>query len=229
MAVLLGGILAVPGFGQVVRSPSETTERQPPDPESAPEAGAREAGTFKSLTPEERRKRTLRRKLRRADELIESGKYEEGAALIESLDLGGSPHANSALAFSYSRSNEPDKAIRYYERVLKNPDVPESVELLAHHQLARLYYGRGREQLWDEDAEKWFRRALGSMQTWIQRVPSPDPDSYLFLARVQLQLNDVAAGIASLESAVDISERQGTPVKEGLLELLERLRSANET
>ena len=229
MAVLMSGVLVAPGYGQVPE-PTTIIDLQTGEVDERVRVGEDEPGiaSIRSLTPEERRKRTMRRKLRRADELFEAGKYEEGAAVLQGLDMGGSPHATSALAFSYGQSNQPERAIRYFERVLKGPEVPKSIELLALRQLARLYHGRGRDQTYEEDADQWYERARSAMTEWIRKSPSPDPEAYLLLARIELELNDLAGGIASLETAVDVSEQQGMPVNDELSALLARLKSINQ-
>lgn len=229
MPVLISGVLVAPGYGQVSK-PTTIIDPQTGEVSERVRAGEDEPDirSIRSLTPEERRKRTMRRKLRRADELFEAGKYEEGAAVLQSLNMGGSPHAASALAFSYSQSNQPERAIRYFERVLKAREVPESIELLALRQLARLYHGRGRDETYEEDADQWYERARSSMTEWIRKSPSPDPEAYLLLARIELELNDLAAGIASLETAVEVSEQQGLPVNDELSALLARLKSINQ-
>lgn len=231
LVFVLVGILAEPGLGQP-RSPRDVGDLR--DRDGTPgwsDDLAPDVRTFKALTPEEQRERTMRRKLRRVDELIENGKYKEGAALLESLRVARSAedfaHVQNTLAFAYSRSDQPEKAIRHYERVLKMPTVPESVELSARRQLANLYYEQGEEQLWDEDAEQWFRRALSSMQGWIGSAPNKDPKDYLFLSRIQVELNDLASGIESVESAIRLADERGMPVEEEWSELLDRLRSAN--
>ena len=185
---------------------------------------------FKSLTPEERRNRTLRRKLRRVDELIAKGEYEEGEALLRSLRVVNNPQAyaevHNTFGFVYSQSDQPEKAIRHYERVLKATGAPPPVELSARRQLAGLYYEQGQDQLWDEDAAPLFRRALSSMQTWMERVPDPGPQDYLFLARIQLGLNDLVGGVESLETAIRMATEQGLPVEKEWTDLLARMKSA---
>lgn len=230
--VLFAGVLAEPGLGQR-RPPSGIDElREREEVRGRPGIGdtVPDARTYKSLTPEEQRERTMRRKLRRVDELIEKGKYKEGAALLESLRVGRSArdfaHVQNTLAFAYGRSDQPEKAIRHYERLLNIPAVPASMGSAAHRQLARLYYGQGEQQLWDEDAQRWFQRALSSMQTWIGTGPDTDPKDYLFLSRIQVELNDLEGGIESLESAIRLAEERGTPVEETWSLLLGRLKSA---
>ncbi|MCY3620937.1 MAG: hypothetical protein OXH68_04400 [Gammaproteobacteria bacterium] len=229
--VLFGSMLAEPCLGQV-RSSSDVDElrerhQDPRRPRTDEEPDARK---YKSLTPEERRERTMRRKLRRVDELMEKGKYGEGAALLESLRVGRSArefaHVQNTLAFAYSQSDQPEKAIGYYERLLRIPALPESIGLPAERQLAQLYYEQGREQIWDEDAEPWFRKALASMKTWMGKSPERGPEDYLFLSRVQVELNDLQSGIASLEAAIRLAEEQGLPIEEEWDTLLNRMKSA---
>lgn len=230
-AVLLVGIVVEPGLGQVRPSSDvdELRERHedPRRPRTDEEPDARK---YKSLTPEERRERTMRRKLRRVDELMEKGKYAEGAALLESLRVSRSTqdfaHVQNTLAFAYSQSDQPEKAIRSYERVLRIPAVPESIELSAQRQLAQLYYGQGREEIWDEDAQRWFRQALSSMQTWIGKSPNRDSEDYLFLSRIQVELNDLPGGVESLEAAIRLAEKRGVPIEEDWTKLLDRMKSA---
>lgn len=231
VATLLGGILTEPGLGQV-RPPSDVDElrdrhQDPRRPRTDEEPDARK---YKSLTPEERRERTMRRKLRRVDALMEKGKYGEGAALLESLRVSRSAqnfaHVQNTLAFAYSQSDQPEKAIRSYERVLRIPAVPELIGLSAQRQLAQLYYEQGREQIWDEDAEKWFRLALSATQTWMGKLPNKGPKDYLFLSRIQVELNDLQGGIESLETAIRLAEEQGLPIEEEWDTLLDRMKSA---
>lgn len=232
VTVLLGGILAEPGLGQV-RRPSNVDELRDrlEDPRRrGTDEIAPDEQNAKSLTPEERRERTMRRRLRRVDELIEKGQYEEGAALLESLRVSRSAqdfaHVQNTLAFAYSQSDQPDKAIRHYQRVLRLPGVPESMGLSAERQLAKLYYGQGREEIWDEDAEPWFRQALSSMETWLVKSPDKDPRDYLFLSRIQVELNDLPGGIESLETAIRLAEERGLPIEEEWTTLLDRMNSA---
>lgn len=232
VTVLLGGTLAEPGLGQV-RRPSNVDElrdrledpRRPGTDEIAPDER-----NVKSLTPEERRERTMRRKLRRVDELIAKGQYKEGATLLESLRVSRSAqdfaHVHNTLAFAYSQSDQPEKAIRHYQRVLKLPGVPESMGLSAERQLAQLYYEQGRKEIWDEDAEPWFRQALLSMEAWLVKSPNKDPKDYLFLSRIQVELNDLPGGIENLETAIRLAEERGLPIEKEWNTLLDRMNSA---
>ncbi|MXY55393.1 MAG: tetratricopeptide repeat protein [Gammaproteobacteria bacterium] len=230
--VLVGSMPAEPGLGQARPSNDvdELRERHqdPRRPRTDEEPDARK---YKSLTPEERRERTMRRKLRRVDELMEKGNYGEGAALLESLRVSRSAedfaHVQNTLAFAYSQSNQPEKAIGHYERVLRIPAVPASIGLSAQHQLAQLYYEQGREQIWDEDAEKWFRQALSAMETWMGKSPNKDPKDYLFLSRIQVELNDLSGGIESLETAIRLAEERNLPIEEEWNALLDRMKSAS--
>ena len=232
VVVLLGGIQAEPGRAQE-RKPSGVDELRDrydvPGRRGTDEAGP-DAWEAKSLTPEERRERTMRRKLRRVDELIERGQFKEGAALLESLRVGRSArdfaHVQNTLGFAYSQSGQPEKAIRHYQRVLNLPAAPESMGLSAERQLAQLYYGQGREQIWDEDAEPWFRQALSSMKAWLGKSPDKDPEDYLFLSRIQVELNDLPGGIESLETAIGLAEERGLPIEEEWNTLLDRMKSA---
>ncbi|MXY57489.1 MAG: tetratricopeptide repeat protein [Gammaproteobacteria bacterium] len=229
--VLFAGVLAEPGLCQGRQTRGDDGLQEYDQRYLRPGVGETvpDARTYKSLTPEEQRERTLRRKLRRVDELIEKGEYKEGAALLESLRVARSArdfaHVQSTLAFAYSQAGQPEKAIRHYERLLNIPATPASMGLAAHRQLARLYYGQGERQLWDEDAQRWFRRALSSMQTWIGTAPDTGPKDYLFLSRIQVELNDLEGGIASLGSAIQLAEERGVPVEEEWPVLLARLKS----
>ena len=231
IAIVLFGIPAAPGFGQERQPRSIDELRERDEVRGRPGETVPDARTYRSLTPEERRERTLRRKLRRVDELIEKGEYGEGAALLESLRVGRSAqdfaHVQNTLAFAYSQSDQPEKAIRYYERVLRIPAVADPIGLSAQRQVAQLYYDQGREQLWDEDAEQWFRKALSSMQTWLGRSPDQEPKDYLFLSRIQVELNDLHGGIESLETAMRLADERGTPIEEEWYMLLDRMKSAS--
>ena len=229
IATVLFVVPASPGLCQE-RPPRSIDELREQDAvRGRPGETVPDARTYKSLTPEERRERTMRRKLRRVDELIETGKYEEGAALLESLRVGRSAqdfaHVQNTLAFAYSQSDQPEKALKHYERVLRIPTVPESMGLAAQRRLAQLYYEQGREQLWDEDAEQWFEKALSSMQTWMGETPDKDPKDYLFLSRIQVELNDLQGGIESLETAIRMAEEGDMPIGGEWGTLLDRMKS----
>ena len=232
VTVLLGSILAEPGLGQVGRPSNvdDLRDRLEDPRRRGTDEIAPDERNVKSLTPEERRERTIRRKLRRVDELIEKGQYQEGATLLESLRVSRSAqdfaHVQNTLAFAYSQSDQPEKAIRHYQRVLRLPGVPELIGLSAERQLAQLYYGQGREEIWDEDAEPWFRQALSSMETWLTKSPNKDPKDYLFLSRIQVELNDLPGGIESLETAIRLAEERSLPIEEEWNALLDRMKSA---
>ncbi len=232
VAALALGSVAVCDFGVASADTPEGRDRQGIDgnPEAIRIEHAPDIRQFKSLTPEERGKRTMRRKLRRVDELIAKGEYEKGETLLKNLRVANDPRAfaqvHNTLGFAYSQTDQPEKAIRHYERVLRTMGAPAEVELSARRQLAGLYYVQGQEQLWDEDAAPLFRKALSSMQKWMKQVPDADPPDYLFLARIQVELGDFVGGIESLETAIGIAAERGDPIETEWTDLLERMKLA---
>jgi len=158
------------------------------------------------VTHEQRVKRTLRRKLRRVEDLVEAGDYPGGVELLEELV--------SSVAHRVTR---PERG-RMIGAVRSRTS-----EYALRHRLAELCYEYAQELPDQDEADQWHRKGLDTLEAWLRRTRHPDPQSYYYMARAQLGLADYEAGIDSLETAIRIADERGIAVEEPWRELLESM------
>lgn len=151
-----------------------------------------------------------------AQELVEAKQYAQADAAIQQLLGRGdslSPYETAQIwnltAYSYYLQERYSDAIRAYDRVMQQPELPEALVLSTLKTKAQL-------QFTVED----YQGALATAEDLRRRVSEPSADIYMLIGQAHFQLGDYGAALEPIRKAVDMTRAQGNTPKENWLLLL---------
>jgi tetratricopeptide (TPR) repeat protein len=101
------------------------------------------------------------------------------------------------------------QAVRDYENVLAQPNLPLGMETSTIYTLAQLYFTQ-------ED----YLGAENQLRKWFTVADNPGPEPYILLGQALYQQNKFREAIVPVERAISIRVNQGKPPKENWLLLL---------
>ncbi len=132
------------------------------------------------------------------DELIGAGGKNE----LNSYELA---NVWNMYAFIYYERGDYANALKSYERVIAQPDIPLAMEINTRFTVAQLYFVQ----------EQW-QKGINALNQWFQMTDSPNPDAYVLLAQGYYQLKDYNKALSNVEKAISLhNERQAEkPVAE---------------
>jgi tetratricopeptide (TPR) repeat protein len=151
-----------------------------------------------------------------AQELVEAKQYAQADAAIQELLSKGdrlSPYETAQIwnltAYSYYLQERYPDAIRAYDRVMQQPELPEALVLSTLKTKAQL-------QFTIED----YQGALATAEDLQRRVSEPSADIYMLIGQAHFQLGDYDSALEPIRRAVDMTRAQGNTPKENWLLLL---------
>jgi tetratricopeptide (TPR) repeat protein len=151
-----------------------------------------------------------------AQELVEAKQYGEAQTQIQALLERGdklSPYERAQIwnltAYSYYLQERYTDAIRAYEQVMAQPELPEALVLSTLKTKAQL-------QFTVED----YQGALTTVQELMRKVEEPAADVYMLMGQAYFQLGDYDSALEPIQTAVDMVKAQGNVPKENWLLLL---------
>ena len=151
-----------------------------------------------------------------AQELVEAKQYGEAQTQIQALlDRGDklSPYERAQIwnltAYSYYLQERYTDAIRAYEQVMAQPELPEALVLSTLKTKAQL-------QFTVED----YQGALTTVRDLMSKVEEPAADVYMLMGQAYFQLGDYNKALEPIQTAVDMVKAQGNVPKENWLLLL---------
>jgi tetratricopeptide (TPR) repeat protein len=154
-------------------------------------------------------------KLSEVQELVEAKNYAAGqAALNEMLAKTNLSPYERAQAFNlsgysyYLQENYPS-AIRAYERVLAEPELPEALQQSTLKTLAQLHFTI-------DD----YPKALETVKRLMALVPEPSADVYMLLGQAYFQMQNYREALGPIKTAVDMFSAQDRIPRENWLLLL---------
>ena len=154
-------------------------------------------------------------KLMEIQEAVEAEDFVTAHAAITELQAKKrlSPYESAQIwnisGYSYYlQENYPD-AIRSYESVLRQPDLPEALQQSTLKTLAQLHFTV-------EDYEK----ALTTIKRLMAVVAEPAADVYMLLGQAHFQMQNYHEAIAPIKTAIDMFREQGRVPRENWLLLL---------
>lgn len=154
-------------------------------------------------------------RLQEAQKLIESKQYAGGYDILKTLrsksDL--SPYEAAQIwnltAYAYYLEERYPDAIKAYEQVLSQPELPDALSQSTLKTLSQLYFTV-------ED----YRKALSTVKRLMATVPDPSPDVYMLLGQAHFQLNEYQQAVAPITTAIEKYQAQGKVPRENWLLLL---------
>jgi tetratricopeptide (TPR) repeat protein len=112
-------------------------------------------------------------------------------------------------AFIYIGQDNYAEAIRSYEMVLEQPDLPLGMETSTRFTLCQLYFQQER-----------YRDSLSMLDTWFALTPTPNPDAYILKAQIFYSLEEFANGIPAVLDGIRVAEETERTVQENWYRLL---------
>jgi len=155
------------------------------------------------------------KKLTEAQELIEADKYNEGLAVLRELErdtkLSNYEKAQTYnyFAYTYFTMERYADAIKAYENVLRQPDLPEALEVNSIYTLAQLYF-----------IQEDYPKAIDIINRWFKMVEKPTENAYMLLGQAYYQLEKYKESLVPLKEAYKMVKDRGDVPKENLLLLL---------
>jgi tetratricopeptide (TPR) repeat protein len=153
--------------------------------------------------------------LTEVQQLVEAKDYAKGQQAIddmlanEKLTPYERAQVNNLSGYSYYLQERYPDAIRAYERVLAEPELPEALQLSTMKTLAQL-------QFTIED----YPKALETVKRLMAVVPEPAADVYMLLGQAHFQMQNYREALEPIKTAIDMFSEQGRVPRENWLLLL---------
>ncbi len=154
-------------------------------------------------------------KLTAAQELIEAKQYDKGLATLKELEQEKklTPYEKAQLynyfAYTYFTLEKYQHAIRSYEKVLAQPDLPEALVANSLYTLAQLYF-----------ITEEYKKAVATIEKWFKNTDKPSENAYMLLGQGYYQLEDYKKSLQPLKKAYKMVKDRGDQPKENLLLLM---------
>ena len=153
--------------------------------------------------------------LAQAQECSETEDMECAHELLDRVremdDLNSYEVANmwNIYAFIYFSQDNFGEAIRAYENLLLQEELPIGLETTTMYSLATLYVQQER-----------YREGLDMLDRWFVLSDAPSPEPYVLKAQIHYRLEQFAEGVEPLLTALEIAAEQGRDPQEGWYQLL---------
>ncbi|MBT7952223.1 MAG: tetratricopeptide repeat protein [Gammaproteobacteria bacterium] len=154
-------------------------------------------------------------KLTEAQELIEAKNYKDGLAKLRELEQEKklSPYEKAQLynyfAYTYFTLEKYQDAIRSYQKVLIQPDLPEGLAASSMYTLAQLYF-----------ITEEYKKAVKTIEEWFKIADKPSENAYMLLGQGYYQLEDYKKSLGPLKKAYKLVKDRGDNPKQNLLLLM---------
>lgn len=112
-------------------------------------------------------------------------------------------------AFIYFAQDDYDGAIRAYEMVLEQPDLPLGMDTTTRFTLTQLYFQQER-----------YQESLDMLALWFEIAVDPGPDPYILRAQLYYSMQQYQEGIEPVLTALELAEARGEELEENWYRLL---------
>ncbi|MFK7977360.1 MAG: tetratricopeptide repeat protein [Halioglobus sp.] len=130
------------------------------------------------------------------DEMIAKG----GKKALNSYELA---NVYNLYAFiEYSRENY-NGALKQYNNVVAQPDIPLAMEINTRFTIAQLYFVQ----------EQW-QKGINALLKWFDMTESPNANAYVLLSQGYYQLKDYNKSLTNVQKAISMYEAKGKVPKE---------------
>ena len=167
-------------------------------------------------TRETRRTPALRNKvyekLAEAQAAAEAQDFNEAQKILDGMiAAGGKKELNSyelanvynLYAFIYYSREDYRNALKAYENVVSQPDIPLAMEINTRFTIAQLYFVQ----------EDW-NRGIDALLKWFDMTETPNANAYVLLAQGYYQLKDYDKALFNVEKAISMFNEKGKVPKE---------------
>lgn len=154
-------------------------------------------------------------KLTEAQELIEDKQYDKGLAILRDIERQKklTPYEKAQLynyfAYTYFTLERYQDAIRSYEKVLRQPDLPEALVANSLYTVAQLYF-----------ITEEYKNAVATIEKWFRITDKPSENAYMLLGQGYYQLENYKKSLQPLKKAYKMVKDRGDNPKENLMLLM---------
>jgi len=154
-------------------------------------------------------------RIQKAQEMVDAKDYAGALKSLNSLynpdKLTEYEQSNvlNYIGFVYYNMDDIQNAIRTYERMVAIPSLEEQLRKQTTYTLAQLY-----------TMEENYTKALSTLDRWFQIETNPAPEPFILKAQNLYQVQRYSEMIQPIESAMQVAEKRGKPVKEDWYVLL---------
>jgi tetratricopeptide (TPR) repeat protein len=167
-------------------------------------------------TRETRRTPALRNKvyekLAAAQAAAEEKDLTEAASILDSMiESGGKNALNSyelanvynLYAFIYYSREDYGNALKAYENVVAQPDIPIAMEVNTKYTIAQLYFVQ----------EQW-QKGINALLAWFAVTETPNAEAYVLLSQGYYQTKDYDKALLNVEKAISMHKEKDKVPKE---------------
>lgn len=131
------------------------------------------------------------------DDMISSG----GKNALNSYELA---NVYNLYAFIYYSREDYGKALKAYEQVVSQPDIPLAMEINTRFTIAQLYFVQ----------EQW-QQGIEALVKWFNMTETPNANAYVLLAQGYYQVKDYDKALLNVEKAISLhKEKQAAKLPE---------------
>jgi tetratricopeptide (TPR) repeat protein len=198
---VVGGLLA-PVAGDVGLGLAQAAEQQAKPKKSTRRTPAIRAKVFETLN--EAQVAAEEKRYNDALKILAELRDKSGRGALNSYELA---NLYNLFAFVYFTQENYDKALEAYNNVVKQPDIPEAMELNTKYTIAQLYFVK-------ED----YKNGVSTLLEWFKfKKEMQEPvgaGAYALLAQGYYQLKDLDKALKYIEVAIDDYQSRGKVPKE---------------
>ncbi len=175
-----------------------------------------EADSPKPKERETRRTPALRNKvyekLAEAQAAAEGKNFNEAAKILDGMiESGGKNSLNSyelanvynLYAFVHYSREDYGRALKAYENVVAQPDIPLAMEMNTRFTIAQLYFVQ----------EDW-QKGINALLQWFDMTDNPNANAYVLLAQGYYQTKDYDKALKNVETAINMYKAKDKLPKE---------------
>ena len=145
------------------------------------------------VAAEEKDWKTARKVL---DGMIESG----GKKALNSYELA---NVYNLYAYVYYSQENYGEALKAYENVVAQPDIPLAMEINTRYTIAQLYFVQ----------EDWAK-GISALKEWFKATENPPASAYVLLSQGYYQLKDYKQSLLNVNKAIDMYKAKDKIPKE---------------
>lgn len=125
---------------------------------------------------------------------------KEGKKALNSYELA---NVYNLLAFVHYSKEDYSGALRAYEKVVSQADIPLAMEINTRFTIAQLYFVQ----------EKW-QKGIDALLKWFKMTEVPNANAYVLLSQGYYQVKNYDKALFNVEKAISIYKDKGKTPKE---------------
>ncbi len=151
-------------------------------------------------------------KLAEAQAAAEAKNYNEAAKILDGMIASGGKNSLNSYelanvynlyAFIHYSREDYGKALKAYENVVAQPDIPVAMEMNTRFTIAQLYFVQ----------EQW-QKGINALLQWFDMTENPNANAYVLLAQGYYQTKEYDKALKNVEIAINMYKDKGKLPKE---------------